>query len=50
MCAGALVKWGVKVSAVNSCKAIINIKIFEALKYLTLHDLIYSEAFIVTTV
>ena len=50
MCAGALVKWGVKVSAVNPCKAFINIKIFEALKYLTLHDLICNEAFIVTTV
>ena len=50
MCAGALLKRGVKISAINPCKAFINIKIFEALQYLTLHDLIYSEAFIVTTV
>ena len=46
VCAESLVKWGVKVSEVTSCKAIINLKIFEALKHLTLHDLIYSYFFI----
>jgi hypothetical protein len=31
VCAGALVKWGVKVSEVTSCKAIINLKMLEPL-------------------
>ena len=43
MCAGALVKLGVKVSEVTSCKTIINLKMFEALKNLKLHDLIYND-------
>jgi hypothetical protein len=50
VCAGALVKWGVKVSEVTSCKEIINLKKMEAFKCLTLHDLIYSDIFIVPTV
>jgi hypothetical protein len=49
VCEGALVKWGVKVSEVTSCKAIINIKRTEAFKCLTLHDLIYNDIFIVST-
>jgi len=50
VCAGALVKWGVKVSEVTSCKAIINLKMLEELKCHSLHDLIYNDVFIVTTV
>jgi hypothetical protein len=45
VCAGALVKWGVKVSEVNSCKALIDKKVFEAFKYLTLYDLIYNDVY-----
>jgi hypothetical protein len=50
VCAGGLVKWGVKVSEVTACKAVINLKIFEAFKCLTLHDLIYNDIFIAAAV
>jgi hypothetical protein len=50
VCAGAVVKWGVKVSEVTSCKAVSNDKVFEALKCLTLHDLIYNDIFIAARV
>jgi hypothetical protein len=41
--AGAVAKWGIKVSEVTSCKAVSNYKIFEALNCLTLHYLIYNN-------
>jgi len=50
VCAGALVKWGVKVSEVISCKAVIKLKIFETFLCLTLHYLNYSDFYIVSTV
>jgi len=50
VCAGALVKWGVKVSEFTSCKAAITLIVFEAFKCPTLHDLNYIDIFIVSTV
>ena len=50
VCAGALVKWEVKVSEVTSCKASIKLKIFETFICLTLHDLNSSDFYIVSTV
>ena len=50
MCAGTLVKCGVKVTEVTSCKAIINLRMFEAFKFLTFYYLIFNDVSILATV